>query len=155
MVRILQRSPLRILSSTTRQLYRPSIHPIHPLSRRAMSSTTNPNTSANSQEAAPTQTQHSENEQNGASSQKSPLPLPAPDGDTTQLLVGGEGVKLDHLGPLVVNEDGTMSRIANWNEMAEIERQNTLRILGRRNKQRLDALKAAKAQAQAPSQPGE
>ncbi|KAI2467457.1 hypothetical protein F4781DRAFT_308720 [Annulohypoxylon bovei var. microspora] len=143
MVRLLQPPSLRILSSTTRQLCRPSIHP---LSRRAMSSATNPSTGATSQEAAPTQPR--EDEHDGVSSQKTPLPLPAPDrtGATTQLLVGGEGVKLDHLGPLVVNEDGTMSRIANWNEMAEIERQNALRILGRRNKQRLDALKA-KAQA--------
>ncbi|KAI0880110.1 uncharacterized protein GGS22DRAFT_99903 [Annulohypoxylon maeteangense] len=154
MVRIIfQRTPLRILGSTTHQLYRPSIHP---LSRRAMSSAINPNTSANSQVAASTQTPKSESVQNGAASQKTPLPLPEPDhtGDTTQLLVGGEGVKLDHLGPLIVNEDGTMSRISNWGEMAEIERQNTLRILGRRNKQRLDALKA-KAQTQASSQPGE
>ncbi|KAI1206155.1 uncharacterized protein F4807DRAFT_440088 [Annulohypoxylon truncatum] len=151
MVRILlQRSPLRILSSsTTRQLYHPSLRP---LSQRAMSSAANPNTGANSQETAPTQTQHSGTEQSEASSHQAPLPLPAPDtDDATQLLVGGEGVKLDHLGPLVVNEDGTMSRIANWNEMAEIERQNTLRILGRRNKQRLDALKAKRAQAQASS----
>ncbi|KAI0901369.1 hypothetical protein F4806DRAFT_452015 [Annulohypoxylon nitens] len=154
MVRLLlQRPPLRILSSTTRQLYRhPPISSIHPPSRRAMSSATNPNTSANSQEPAQTQTQHTESEQNGADSHKTPLPLPAPDtSDTTQLLVGGEGVKLDHLGPLIVNEDGTMSRIANWNEMAEIERQNTLRILGKRNKQRLDALKAKKAQSEASS----
>ncbi|XXG97433.1 hypothetical protein Hte_003734 [Hypoxylon texense] len=85
--------------------------------------------------------------QGDSSSQKVPLPLPAPEaGDTTQLPVGGDGVKLDHLGPLVVNEDGTMSRIANWAEMAEIERQNTLRVLGKRNKLRLDALKAKAAQ---------
>lgn len=50
------------------------------------------------------------------------------------------------VGPLVVNEDGTMSRISNWENMADIEKQNTLRILGKRNKARLDALKA-KAQA--------
>ncbi|OTA98806.1 hypothetical protein M426DRAFT_325707 [Hypoxylon sp. CI-4A] len=84
-----------------------------------------------------------------SSSAKAPLPLPQPDhtSDTTQLPVGGEGVKLDHLGPLVVNEDGTMSRIANWAEMAEIERQNTLRILGKRNKTRLAALRAKAAAA--------
>ncbi|KAI6084208.1 hypothetical protein F4821DRAFT_243202 [Hypoxylon rubiginosum] len=90
-----------------------------------------------------------QNAQDNASSPKVPLPLPEPGqaDDTTQIPVGGDGVKLDHLGPLVVNEDGTMSRIANWTEMAEIERQNTLRILGKRNKLRLEALKA-KAQAQ-------
>ncbi|KAI1091170.1 hypothetical protein F5B19DRAFT_286713 [Rostrohypoxylon terebratum] len=152
MVRILlQQPPLRILSSTARRLYRhPPIPSIHPLSRRAMSSATNPNASADSQEPAQSQTQHTESEQTGAESQKIPLPLPAPDtSDAAQLLVGGEGIKLDHLGPLVVNEDGTMSRITNWDKMAEIERQNTLRVLGRRNKQRIEALKAEKAQSEA------
>ncbi|RYP91911.1 hypothetical protein DL770_001971 [Monosporascus sp. CRB-9-2] len=75
------------------------------------------------------------------------LPLPEPpkvrdDGTPTQqLALDGTGVKLDHLGPLVVNEDGTLSRIANWDKMADIERENSLRILGRRNKARLAALR--------------
>lgn len=56
---------------------------------------------------------------------------------------GGSTVTLDHLGPMVVNVDGTLSRIGNWEQMTEIERKNTLRILGKRNKQRLEALKAA------------
>lgn len=46
------------------------------------------------------------------------------------------------MGPLVVNKDGTLSRISNWDKMAEIERQNTLRILGKRNQLRLDGLRA-------------
>lgn len=53
----------------------------------------------------------------------------------------GQSVKLDHLGPMVVNTDGTMSRISNWEQMTEMEKQTTLRVLGKRNKQRLDALK--------------
>ncbi|KAF2258336.1 hypothetical protein CC78DRAFT_479039 [Lojkania enalia] len=53
----------------------------------------------------------------------------------------GSAVKLDHLGPMVVNRDGTLSRIANWEHMTEIERQNTLRILGKRNQLRMEALK--------------
>ncbi|KAI8341003.1 hypothetical protein EDC96DRAFT_578630 [Choanephora cucurbitarum] len=32
--------------------------------------------------------------------------------------------KLKELGPVVINEDGTMSRINNWHEMNEIERGN-------------------------------
>ncbi|KAK8094194.1 hypothetical protein PG997_000879 [Apiospora hydei] len=58
-----------------------------------------------------------------------------------QLEVGGEGLKLDHLGPLVVHQDGTMSRIGNWAEMSELERENTLRIIGKRNQQRLKKLR--------------
>ena len=80
-------------------------------------------------------------EQEQHSSQHTPLPLPEPTSNTTQLNVNGEGVKLDHLGPLVINKDGTMSRIANWDKMAEIEKQNTLRILGKRNQLRLGNLR--------------
>jgi hypothetical protein len=53
---------------------------------------------------------------------------------------GGNTVKLDHMGPLVVNKDGTLSRITNWTQMSDIERQNTLRILGKRNQLRREAL---------------
>lgn len=93
-------------------------------------------------------TQEQESQQNAPESQASttgPLPLPEPGSDAshaTQLNVNGSGVKLDHLGPLVVNKDGSLSRIANWDKMAEIERQNTLRILGKRNQLRLDSLKS-------------
>ncbi|EMD63146.1 hypothetical protein COCSADRAFT_45587, partial [Bipolaris sorokiniana ND90Pr] len=84
-------------------------------------------------------------DQDQASTSVAPLPLPSPstatDDTTTQLNVDGQAVKLDHLGPLVVNKDGTLSRIANWESMAEIERQNTLRILVKRNQVRLGALR--------------
>ncbi|KAF2741725.1 hypothetical protein M011DRAFT_375420, partial [Sporormia fimetaria CBS 119925] len=73
-----------------------------------------------------------------------PLPLPEPPQDTnatTPDMSSGRGVKLDHLGPMVVNKDGTLSRIANWEQMSDIERRNTLRILGKRNQLRMDALK--------------
>jgi hypothetical protein len=75
--------------------------------------------------------------------------LPAPgegsaDDAVTKLDVSGAGstVRLDSLGPLVVNENGTVSRIGNWHQMTEFERKNTLRILGKRNEARLAALKA-------------
>lgn len=51
-------------------------------------------------------------------------------------------VKLDELGPMVVNTDGTVSRIANWENMAEAEKERTLKILGKRNKLRLEKLSA-------------
>jgi len=83
---------------------------------------------------------------------KAPLALPAaPSDSTTQLDMsnGNTTVSLDHLGPMVVNVDGTMSRISNWDKMADIEKKNTLRIIGKRNKARLDALKEAGAGARA------
>jgi hypothetical protein len=81
----------------------------------------------------------------GSSTPLKALPAAPKDGAddaTTTLNVNGAGVKLDHLGPLVVHVDGTMSRIGNWAEMSEIERENTLRVLGKRNQQRLAKLRA-------------
>lgn len=93
----------------------------------------------------------SDSQNNSSSTEPSPrnaLPAPgsADNDNVTTLDVSGAGttVKLDGLGPLVVNVDGTMSRIANWDKMAEIERQNTLRIIGKRNQQRLAALREAR-----------
>ncbi|ORZ31643.1 hypothetical protein BCR44DRAFT_98773, partial [Catenaria anguillulae PL171] len=53
---------------------------------------------------------------------------------TTDVQVNGDAVRLDQLGPLVINSDGTMSRIANWAEMSEIERATTMRVLVKRNR---------------------
>lgn len=77
------------------------------------------------------------------------LPAPGAGETATALDVSGDGttVKLDALGPLVVNQDGTMSRISNWAAMADIERQNALRILGKRNKLRLNALRQSQKEA--------
>ncbi|KAL1851692.1 hypothetical protein Daus18300_012441 [Diaporthe australafricana] len=69
------------------------------------------------------------------------LPAPAEGGNVQTLEVNGKPISLDHLGPTVVHKDGTLSRINNWGEMTEIERQNTLRILVKRNQVRLGALR--------------
>ncbi|KAF9729541.1 hypothetical protein PMIN01_12405 [Paraphaeosphaeria minitans] len=79
-------------------------------------------------------------------SQPLPLPLPEPPVDSKAVKLNvstGTAVKLDHLGPMVVNRDGTLSRIGNWQQMTDMEQTNTLRVLTKRNKQRLDALRAA------------
>lgn len=96
-------------------------------------------------------TQHQQgqpDQQNQKHQQQQPylaLPESGPSADTNQLDLSqpGSTVTLDHLGPMVVNTDGTLSRIANWDGMTEIEKKTTLRVLGKRNKQRLEALKAA------------
>ncbi|KAM0275142.1 hypothetical protein ACHAQH_007516 [Verticillium albo-atrum] len=80
-----------------------------------------------------------------------PLALPSTestaDGSTNITL--GSTVSMDALGPVVVNVNGTLSRINNWAEMNEIEKENTMRVLGKRNRQRREALlKAQSAQAE-------
>jgi len=68
--------------------------------------------------------------------------LPAP-GEGHKLDVSGEGssVSLGHLGPLVVNRDGTTGRVANWETMTVHEKETTLALLKKRNKARLETLK--------------
>ncbi|KAF9463356.1 hypothetical protein BDZ94DRAFT_621876 [Collybia nuda] len=70
------------------------------------------------------------------------LMLPAPTADATHTLgVDGPSVRLDDLGPMIVNSDGvstaTLSRIANWANMTNPERERTVRVLTARNKARL------------------
>ncbi|EEY19559.1 conserved hypothetical protein [Verticillium alfalfae VaMs.102] len=76
-----------------------------------------------------------------------PLALPSTESTSdgsTNLTLGGT-VSMDALGPVVVNVNGTLSRINNWAEMNEIEKENTLRVLGKRNRQRREALLAAQS----------
>lgn len=85
-------------------------------------------------------------------SNSKPLSLPESDGTANQVhgsggikldMSGGSTeVKLDHLGPMVVNTDGTLSQIGNWAQMTESEKESTMRIIGKRNQKRLEALKA-------------
>jgi hypothetical protein len=49
-------------------------------------------------------------------------------------------VELDQLGPIIINTDGTMQRITNWDKMTEQEKRNIMRIIPKRNAQRLAAL---------------
>lgn len=74
------------------------------------------------------------------------LPPPESGSGAAQLKVDGEGVALDHLGPLVVNKDGSLSKIANWENMSDREKKNTLRVLGKRNQLRLGELKAEQSE---------
>ena len=121
-------------------------HPITTSRPFTMSSTIYSSNSSAPAEEQQQQQQQPEPSDNNAP--KAPLALLEAPSNATQLdmSTGGTTVSLDHLGPMVVNVDGTMSRIANWDKMAEIEKKNTLRIIGKRNKDRLAALKAAAAQ---------
>ncbi|KAH8551445.1 hypothetical protein BGW37DRAFT_425601 [Umbelopsis sp. PMI_123] len=73
---------------------------------------------------------------------KTPLALPATaDSDSIPTAEVNSSFKLSEMGPVVINENGTMSRIDNWHEMSDIEKANVNRILLKRNKARLEKLK--------------
>lgn len=84
------------------------------------------------------------------SSNEQPLPLPEPpkadEGSTLDMSSGSASVKMDAMGPLVVNQDGSLSRIENWHQMTEMEKKSTLRIIGKRNQARREALLAMEAE---------
>src|SRR4051812_17478791 len=98
-----------------------------PSASRHLNMTTDSPTPQNTSAESPTVS--NDQQQPSESNPTHPLPLLAPpaDGSATKLDVSGEGcvVKLGHLGPVVVNQDGTVSRITNWEQMTEIERRNT------------------------------
>ena len=155
--RLKTRSPNRkrnsksLLSSTTKQLFSlqmpsllrafarivPLAHPIRPIPVRRSFSMSSTNYSDSKADPEPNSSD--------STTPKKPLALPeAPHNSATQLDMsnGDASVKLDHLGPMVVNVDGTLSRISNWDKMADIEKENTLRIIGKRNQARLESLRA-------------
>lgn len=55
--------------------------------------------------------------------------------------VDGMGIKLDKLGPIIVNTDWTLTRISNWGNMSEGERQTALRRIAKRNNERTEQLR--------------
>lgn len=58
-----------------------------------------------------------------------------------QLEVNGDSIAMTELGPIIVNADGTLRRIENWSKLTKREQANTIRLVTRRNKKRLEALK--------------
>ncbi|WVN88829.1 uncharacterized protein L203_104043 [Cryptococcus depauperatus CBS 7841] len=65
------------------------------------------------------------------------------DREDSQTMDLGEGnvIKLDRLGPMIINSDGTLSRIQNWQELHPIEQERTVRLLvKKRNLVRLKTL---------------
>lgn len=70
----------------------------------------------------------------------------AGDAEVQTITVDGVGIKLDKLGPIVVNTDGTLTRISNWGDMSEGERQTALRRIARRNKERTEQLRRLEEQ---------
>jgi hypothetical protein len=48
----------------------------------------------------------------------------------------GETIRLEEMGPIIINTDGTTRRIANWDQLTEQERQVSWRRISKRNEER-------------------
>ncbi len=66
----------------------------------------------------------------------------------------GSTVSLDNLGPVILNADGSMSRIANWDKMAPVEQETAWRLITKRNAERRKALEEQQAAAAASAAAG-
>jgi hypothetical protein len=73
------------------------------------------------------------------------LPMPGTDSESssgaTRSFAMGETLSLEDLGPMVVQTDGTVRRITNWETMTKQEQDSTMRVITARNRKRLAALK--------------
>ena len=68
------------------------------------------------------------------------LPPSNDDNKDIKTLKLGESMKLDHLGPIILNTDGTTRRIDNWDILTEREREVTWRRIKKRNEERRKVL---------------
>jgi flagellum-specific peptidoglycan hydrolase FlgJ len=68
--------------------------------------------------------------------------LPAGDPNDTSIprIRLGETIRLEEMGPIILNTDGTTRRIDNWDALTEHERQVTWRRISKRNEERRQKL---------------
>jgi len=59
---------------------------------------------------------------------------------------GNFRLDFDNLGPVILNKDGTVSRMKNWNELTIPEQERALRVIQKRNAKRRAKLLAEKEQ---------
>eukprot|EP00892_Ulva_mutabilis_P001120 jgi/Ulvmu1/11008/UM007_0188.1 len=67
--------------------------------------------------------------------------LPVGSSGGQQIPVGGGNIKLDHLGPTIVAEDGELRRIQNWDKLTKAEQETAWRRIQKRNTDRLEELR--------------
>jgi hypothetical protein len=60
----------------------------------------------------------------------------------------GETIRLEEMGPIILNTDGTTRRIDNWDTLTEHERQVTWRRISKRNEERRQKLLLAEQKQQ-------
>ena len=80
----------------------------------------------------------------GAGGRKGPKSVDSPV-KPTELKLGGEAIAMEHLGPIIINADGTTRRIANWDSLSSGEKESSWRIIKARNEKRLAKLRETDA----------
>lgn len=98
--------------------------------------------SAGSHPNTPSVEQSAENAADTSSSEAAVPLLPAPDNSDPSIprIQLGESISLDHMGPIIINTDGTTRTIENWNDMSPQEQQTAWRRIAKRNEERRAAL---------------
>lgn len=69
-----------------------------------------------------------------------PAPGITPSSGALDVGTGESSTSFEDLGPVVLNEDGSLSRIKNWADMTEAERRRTGKVIAKRNAKRRDVL---------------
>eukprot|EP01031_Cornospumella_fuschlensis_P038187 gene38187-46399_t len=75
------------------------------------------------------------------------LPAASENREGYRTLSLGQSVAMDELGPIIINPDGTTRRITNWNTLSKQEQMNSWRVIGERNKKRVEALKRRQSES--------
>jgi hypothetical protein len=65
-----------------------------------------------------------------------------PSQEIRSMSVNGPGISFSELGPIIINSDGTTRAISNWDKMSKPEQDKTWERIARRNKERIEILKA-------------
>jgi len=67
------------------------------------------------------------------------LPPPDPDSNLPSIRLG-ETIRLEEIGPIILNTDGTTRRIDNWDTLTAREKEVTWRRISKRNEERRQML---------------
>jgi hypothetical protein len=89
---------------------------------------------------------------NGVKNEVPQLPMADPNDTSIPTLKFGESLRLEELGPIIINSDGSTRRIENWNQLSDQEKEVSWRRISKRNEERRKALlMAAETESANPS----
>lgn len=76
------------------------------------------------------------------------LPPPIEEDPSEKTMKLGEKLSMEHLGPIIINTDGSLRRIDNWDKLSKEEQDRSFRLIAARNKKRIEILKQKEQQEQ-------